>query len=124
MFEVKAHMAGKSAPEQLQDAIDHSSKDYLRLSYTLNKVKQMYRVRSDFGAVHTVSRFQARADNPFGLTFGAVAVLSEHIYDSAVLVQASSVEHSNSSDLELMVVRGADLMRFVHEIYRRAADEA
>ena len=56
---------------------------------------------------------------------GAAAVLSDDAYDETLLQKNTKiVEHQNSGDLELIVVRGKALMARVHALYERASDEA
>jgi hypothetical protein len=55
---------------------------------------------------------------------GAAALISSHIYDPAILSTTNTQGHPNSNNLRLVVIRGDAFMDLVHELYRRAADEA
>ncbi|TFC86672.1 Hachiman antiphage defense system protein HamA [Cryobacterium sp. TMT3-29-2] len=123
-FEVKARLSSTGKGDRLQDAIKDSGIDFLRLGYTLNKAKRLLRGRGDRHGVKGVARFQNKADRPFELLFGAGAVLNDAIFDTDVVQASTTDDHPHRDDLQLMVVRGADLMNVAHAMYLRAADEA
>jgi hypothetical protein len=124
-FEVKAQLSGARYAERLQTAIDDSSKDYFRRAVTLNATKRrLIRARHHDRAL-VVQRFQNLADNPYVYRSGAAAVLSDSAYDEPLLQSSTKVHgHLNAENLELIVIRGKDLMTLVHSLYKRAADEA
>lgn len=124
-FEVKAQLSGDKYMGRLQTAIDDSSKDYLRGAMTLNATKRRVYHAGQHDRALVVQRFQNLSDHPYEYHSGAAAVLSDSAYDEASLQKSTKVEgHQNVSNLELIVIRGKDLMKLVHALYERAADEA
>lgn len=124
-FEVKAQLSGGKYAGRLQTAIDDSSKDYLRRAMTLNATKLRLRKAGQHDRALVVQRFQNLADHPYIYRSGAAAVLSDAAYDEASLKISTKVSgHNNAGNLELIVIRGKELMTLVHALYERAADEA
>lgn len=124
VFEVKAQFSGKKYRDRLQTAIDDSAKDYLRSAYTLNATKRRLIRSGKSGDALIVQRFQNITDTPYKYISGAAAVLTDTVCDSNAIQGSSAANHNNSSNLELLVIRGADLMKFVDALYKRAANEA
>lgn len=122
--EVKAQFSGKIAKNRLQDAIDDSAKDHLRRAYTLNAMKQRLRADKDHDGAATVRRFQNPTDHPFKNQYSAAAVYCETVYDEAVAKNVNVVDHPDSQNLYLLVLKGAQMMQLVNRIYEVAADEA
>lgn len=124
-FEVKAQLSGGKYTGRLQTAIDDSSKDYLRRAITLNATKRRLRKAGEHDKELVVQRFQNPSDHPYVYRSGAAAVLSDSAYDEDLLMKSTKIaEHQNADNLELIVIRGKDLMQLVHALYERAADEA
>ena len=124
-FEVKAQLSGNKYTGRLQTAIDDSSKDFLRRAMTLNATKRRLRHAGQHDRALVVQRFQNLSDHPYIYRSGAAAVLSDSAYDEALLQKSTKVaEHQNLGNLELIVIRGKELMKLVHALYERAADEA
>ena len=59
--------------ERLQTAVDDSTKDYLRSSYTLNATRRRLLNAGDNEHALVVRRFQNIADRPYVFTSGAAA---------------------------------------------------
>lgn len=124
-FEVKAQFSGSNYAGILQKAIDDSSKDYLRRATTLNATKRRLLAAGEQGKALVVQRFQNLADHPYIYRSGAAAVLSKSAYDKAALQGSTKVTgHQNQGNLELLVIRGKDLLTLVHSLYQTAANEA
>jgi hypothetical protein len=124
-FEVKAQLSDSKYTDRLQTAIDDSSKDHLRRAMTLNATKQRLRKAGQTDKVLLVQRFQNQADHPYIYLSGAAAVLSDSAYDEAAMQKKTSiVNHQNAPNIELVVIRGNELMKLVHALYERAANEA
>lgn len=125
IYEVKARLSENTAQNTLQTAIYDSSKDEIRLSESLNGLKQrLYdRNRRDPG-IKIISRFQQNVDHPYKTKFGAAAVLTDSSCCIETLAEASTQEHSSRTQLEMIVIRGPVLMSLVHSLYERAANEA
>ncbi|MDA0382938.1 Hachiman antiphage defense system protein HamA [Vibrio owensii] len=122
VFEVKAKLTGKSK-DMLQEAIDHSAKDELRLAESLNGMKQRLWDRKELKKVELVTRFQNPVDQPYRQTYGAAAVCSSSVFDPSVLSGADSSKHPHHQDLELITFHGEELMELVHALYELAANE-
>jgi hypothetical protein len=124
-FEVKAQLSGNKYTGRLQTAIDDSSKDYLRRAMTLNATKRRLRLAGQYDRALLVQRFQNLSDHPYLYYSGAAAVLSDSAYDEALLQKSTKVAgHWNAGNIELIVIRGKDLMKLVHALYERATNEA
>lgn len=137
IFEVKTKFSNFS-DNRLQDAINDSAKDHLRIGESLNFIKQKYFEKGNINEVQYVGRFQNPTDIPYKQKFGAAALISDEYYDASELSKADCckipkakkakkityVTHPNKDDLALLIIRGANMMVLVHELYRRAADEA
>jgi hypothetical protein len=124
IFEAKAQFSGTSSNPRLQDAIDHSKKDQRRKAESLNAIKQrLYEKRQDEQAI-LVERFQSPLDNPYIEYSGAAALFSTNLYDLEIIQETNANDHPNLENLKLLVIHGEDLMKLVHDLYKRAADEA
>ncbi len=124
IFEVKAKATENSNNNVLQDAIDHSVKDELRIAESLNAMKQKLYDRNDFDGMKLIERFQREPDHPCKRRYGAAAVCTSTSASEDVMSSSTCINHPNADKLELLVVSAAQLMNLVHELYRRAADEA
>ncbi|UTZ35367.1 DUF1837 domain-containing protein [Vibrio campbellii] len=122
VYEVKAKLS-LGTKSMLQEAIDHSAKDYLRLAESLNGIKQRMIDRNEFQSVGMINRFQDSVNQPYKLKFGAAAVCSDSAYDSKVLAEANTTTHPYAQDLELLAIQGRELMTLAHALYERAAYE-
>lgn len=123
-FEVKAQLSDGQYTGALQKAIDDSSKDTLRRAFTLNATKRRLLKAGQNTQALVVQRFQNLSDNPYVYRSGAAAVLSDAAYDKVALKQSDVSAHRNKGALELIVIKGKDLMTLVHALYQRAANEA
>jgi hypothetical protein len=124
-FEVKAQLSGDKYTGRLQTAIDDSSKDILRRAMTLNATKRRLLNAGQHDRALMVQRFQNQSDHPYIYRSGAAAVLSDSAYNEANLHTSTKVTgHQNVGNLELVVIRGKELMKLVHTLYERAANEA
>ena len=123
IFESKSGMT-KTGANRLQDAIADSIKDNLREAMTLNAMKQRMLARGQVHQADKVQRFQNEAARPFRRVNGAAAVLDNEVFGATELATADATAHPNGSNLRLIVIRGPSLMKLVHALYERAADEA
>jgi len=123
IFEVKASLSDTDA-NRLQDAINASNLDEIRKGETLNALKQKFLDKKDMQNVKKIERFQCIADNAFIEKSGAAAVLEKSVYNKTSLNTTITSGHYNQDCLSLIVIRGENMMPLVHELYRRAADEA
>lgn len=118
--EVKGSLSSNGKKERLQDAVNDSMKDLQRLGESLNAAKQRLRDKGEREKMKIVRRFQAMADRPFVLRYGASAVINNSLYDKEVISETSISEHLDK-DIILIVVRGNELMKLANELYRRAS---
>lgn len=124
IFEAKAQFSSKQDGSRLQDAIDYSVKDQVRKAELLNAIKQRFWDLHNLDNFKKVEQFQDPEDRPYIEVSGAAALISSHLYDAALLSTTNSKNHPNSINLHLVIIRGDAFMDLVHELYRRAADEA
>ncbi|MBD2790701.1 Hachiman antiphage defense system protein HamA [Xenorhabdus szentirmaii] len=122
VYEVKAKLTGKPK-DVLQEAIDHSGKDELRLAESLNGIKQRMFDRNERSNISMISRFQDSVNKPYKQSFGAAAVCSDSVYDATILSHADSSKHPHVSKLELIAFHGKELMELAHTLYEVAANE-
>ena len=124
IFEVKAKASENTNINVLQDAIDHSVKDEMRVAESLNAMRQKLFDRKDFDGLQMVDRFQREPDHPCKRRYGAAAVYTESSMHETIVATSTAANHPNSEKLELLIISGSQLMTLIHELYRRAADEA
>lgn len=135
IFEAKTQFSN-SGKNRLQDAINGSAKDHLRIDESLNFIKQKLFERKEIKNAQLVERFQNPVDVPYQESFGAAAIISNEYFDAQVIVEADCgkiqksqkskefIPHPNKDGLILLVIKGTNMMALVNDLYRRAADEA
>ncbi|CAI2127680.1 Uncharacterised protein [Serratia ficaria] len=135
VFESKTKFSA-STVNRLQNAINDSAKDHIRIDESLNFIKQKLYEYREINQAKKIERFQNPVDIPFKENYGAAAIISSDFFDVEELTSsdcnkipttAKSKEytpHPHHGNLKLLVIRGANMMQLVHELYRRAADEA
>ncbi len=124
LFEAKSQFTGSTPNSRLQAAVDGSAKDEIRKAESLNAVKQRFLDRGRPAEVQAVERFQNPEDRPYTEQYGAVALLSTSLMNKKDIQATTTSAHPHSDSLTLIVIHGSDLMALVHDLYRRAADEA
>lgn len=124
IFEAKAQFSGKTSKPRLQDAVDDSGKDPTRKAESLNAIKQRFHEMRELEKAEKIERFQNDIDCPYRELYGAVALFDKSVFDTTKVTATVTSEHPYSSNLALVVINGSDMMQLVHELYRRAADEA
>ncbi|MBY0148722.1 Hachiman antiphage defense system protein HamA [Neobacillus niacini] len=124
IFESKAQFSGKNANPRLQDAVNDSIKDETRKAESLNAIKQILFNRNKLQEAKSINRFQNPIDRPYKEVSGAVALFSTNLYDPGLITDTMTDTHPNKKNLKLLVIHGTDMMTLVHDLYRRAADEA
>jgi len=107
-----------------QAAINDSIKDEIRKAESLNYIKQLLFYKDKFSDADRIDRFQNPKDHPYRELSGAVALFSTDSYNPATITSAKTDEHPNKGELLLIVICGEQLMDLVHDLYRRATDEA
>lgn len=135
VFESKTKLSA-SKINRLQDAINDSAKDHVRIDESLNFIKRKLFEKGEREKALWIDRFQNPVDMPYKETYGAAAIISNECFDTDELAAADCRKisksskskkffpHPNGDSLVLLVIKGPGMMDLVHELYRRAADEA
>lgn len=124
IFEAKTQFSGRKIKPRLQDAVNDSDKDQIRKAESLNAVKQRLFDKGFHKEADNIDRFQNPNDKPYKEISGAAALFDTSVFDGNQISQTITDAHPNSDNLVLLVIHGNELMALVHELYRRAADEA
>ncbi len=136
VFETKTKFSNGAGKNRLQDAINDSAKDHIRIDESLNYIKQKLFEQKEIKEAKLIERFQSPVDIPYQESYGAAALIAEDQFRAPEISSADTtkipkskkakefVPHPNGDKLVLLVIKGADMMSLVHELYRRAADEA
>jgi hypothetical protein len=125
IFEAKAQFVNKLKTSRLQDAINSSALDYqIRKGESLNYLKSLFLKAKNIKDAMRVERFQRPEDSPYTEIYGAAAIISTHLYDEELIQRTDTRNHPNTENINLLIIRGEKFMDLVHELYRRAADEA
>lgn len=123
--ESKAQMSGKKANPRLQAAVDDSAKDALRKGESLNAAKRRLLADQRRQEALAVERFQDPNDRPYKMQSGAAAVFSSEVFDADNICSTTNCkDHPNAAHLFLVAVHSKELMKLVHALYERAANEA
>lgn len=134
VFESKTKFSA-SKKNRLQDAINDSAKDHIRIDESLNFIKQKFYETRKNEQAQRIERFQRPVDIEYEEIYGAAAIISNEFYSTEELTSADCraipsstksepVSHPKGHKLILLVIKGARMMDLVHELYRRATDEA
>nr|WP_321302846.1 Hachiman antiphage defense system protein HamA [Alcaligenes faecalis] len=123
-FESKAQLSGKRAKARLQDAVNDSIKDEFRLGESLNAIKRRLIDQDKEEEAERVERFQEGLNVPYIRESGAAAIFCSSLYSIANIAGTDCSQHENQDNLMLIVVHAKELMKFVHAMYQRAANEA
>lgn len=124
IFEAKTQFSGREPNPRLQDSVNDSAKDHTRRAESLNAIKQRFFDKYNFEDALKMERFQNIEDRPYKELYGAVAIFTSTYYERNILQATVTNNHPNSRNLMLLVIKGEDLMQLVHELYRRAGNEA
>ena len=124
IYEAKTQFSGKKPKPRLQEAIDGSAKDLTRRAESLNAVKQrLFQSQQPEQAIK-IERFQNPEDHPYTEIWGAAALFLTSLFDRDQIKKTNLNTHQNPGSLVLLVIHGEDMMKLVHQLYRRAMDEA
>lgn len=124
IYEIKALSSEKGKAKVLQNAVDDSAKDEIRIAETLNAMRQRLSDKKDQQGLSTVDRFQNYSDYPYEKGYGAAAVVSNSSFDLAVLEQTTTDAHPHKEKVEMLVIRGNSLIPLIDALYERGAHEA
>lgn len=124
VIEAKAQFSGNRPNPRLQDAIDDSAADPLRLAESLNAMKQRLYDKGQLADCAVVERYQDPVGKPYQTNYGAAALFTNAAYASTAITDADASAHPAKKDLFLILIKGDDLMDLVHHLYELAANEA
>ncbi|OGN95611.1 MAG: virulence associated protein [Chloroflexi bacterium RBG_13_51_36] len=124
IYEVKSRLSGTKAYNRLQEAVTDSCKDVRRRAESLNAVKQHLLDKKQETYIPLVERFQNPIDHPYKDAWGAVALFSTGCFSGDLICETDASMHPGKDNLTLIVIHGRDMMKLVHALYRRAANEA
>ena len=124
IFEAKTQFSGKKPRPRLQDAVNSSAKDYARKGESLNAIKQRLYSQKNLKDADRIERFQDEVDRPYKEAYGAAALFEGKLLSKNLVASTDTTDHINADNLFLLVVKGSEMMSLVHDLYRRAADEA
>lgn len=122
--EAKGQLSGKLPKARLQDAVDDSVKDALRKSESLIAAKRRLLQLDRLVDAKRVARFQDPLARPHIEHAGAAATFCSSVFDEALIQATDCSQHPNHQSIMLVVIHAPTLMKFVHSLYERAADEA
>jgi hypothetical protein len=122
--EVKAQFSGKYDKEKLQEAITHSAKDMFRRGVSLSAAKQRALIENNIAQSEMIERFQNVNDRPYRNVMAAAAVYCSTVLVEDTVKAATTKDHPDPKEVQLLVFRGTDMMKLVHSLYERAANEA
>lgn len=123
IIESKANLSA-TKKNRLQDAVTDSAKDDCRKGESLNALKQRLKEQGKAVEADAVERFQSPTDVSYQEFRAAAAVFSSKGYDETLIQATDASKHPHHKKLKMVVVRGDNLMKLVHDLYQRAADEA
>lgn len=124
IYEVKSRFSGTKPFNRLQEAVTDSCKDITRRAESLNAIKQHLLDKKQNGYIPRVERFQDPVDHPYEEVWGAVALFATACFSADLICETDTSIHPNNKSLILIVVHGQDMMKLVHDLYRRATNEA
>lgn len=117
----RSSIVGKNLCERtIGSAIDHSTKDRIRIGESLNAEKRRLLTRSKLIEAKIVERFQNKTDNPFVLNFFAVAVLDSKLYSDQDVLNAIDSHHKIINSTNILVIHSKELKLFLRDLYKRA----
>ena len=124
VIEVKSSSSNSisfEAKNKLQEAINHSDKDFERFSTSI--VASYLKLKSsNIEQANVVKRFLNITDTPFKVIYGAVAVHSNQSFDINILKNVVSKNHRDYQKLRLLVIHSDELMNFIKSLYLKASE--
>lgn len=124
VIEVKSSSSNSisfEAKNKLQEAINHSDKDFERFSTSI--VASYLKLKSsNIEQANVVKRFLNITDTPFNVIYGAVAVHSNQSFDINILKNVVSKNHRDHQKLRLLVIHSDELMNFIKSLYLKASE--
>lgn len=121
IVEVKARNSESNPEATLQNAVNHSAKDLVRIAESLNASYRMLKNYNEEEGMRLVRRFQNPTDRPHKRTFAAAAVSSDKAFSRELLKEIDTSEHP-SPDVQLIAVHSPKFLEFIKQMYVRAAN--
>ena len=124
VVEVKSSASNSKSTKdkkKLQEAIDHSNKDFKRFSTSI-VASYLKLETTNPEQASIVKRFLNIVDKPFNVIYGAAAVHSNSTYDRDVIKKVVAKNHRSFHDLKLFVIYSDNLMDFIKNIYEKASE--
>lgn len=118
VIEVKATLTNDDY-NILKTAKEHSDKDSLRYSASLNFLRQQYRKQGYVSMANIVARFQQKGNLPYVQKFVAAGVISRKT------IEGNRINGVNGSDIgirfpnQIFLIHGESLMNLAYEVYGR-----
>lgn len=123
VIEVKSSASERcdeKAQKKLQEAIDDSQKDFIRFATSIvASYEKLYSLNRDEAKI--LSRFLNLSDNPFKITYGAIAVHSNDSYNLEAIKQVITEKHGDSENIQMIVIHSEKLMDFINKLYLKAS---
>lgn len=123
-FESKAQMSGAHPKARLEDAAKDSAKDQWRIAEALNAIKRRLLDQSRESDANAVERFQDPISSPYLQVTGAAAVFCTSVFNAKKIAETDCSKQKGVANLVLVVVHSKALMKLVHKLYERSANEA
>lgn len=124
VIEVKSSASNKTdfkAKNRLQEAINDSNKDFERFSTSIvASYEKLFNSNQD--EANILSRFLNITDNPYQVTYGAVAVHSNVSFNLDTIKQVITEDHVACDKLKLLVIHSEKLMDFINALYLKAGE--
>lgn len=120
IVEVKARNSESNPEATLQNAVDHSAKDLVRIAESLNASYRMLKNYNEEEGMRLVRRFQNPTDRPHKRTFAAASVHSDTSFSIDVLKKVNISKHPE--DVKLIAIHSPNFLTFIKEMYVRAAN--
>ena len=98
-----------SCIEAVKEAIEHSTKDRIRIAESLNAEKRRLLNRSRIEEAKIVERFQNKTDNPFKVDFFAVVVLDNELYSEQVILDLVNSQHEIINFTKILIIYSKEL---------------
>lgn len=128
-FESKSYLSKpKKGENPFQNALEDSFKDTDmtnngRLAFSLNAMKQRLKLIGNEKLACLVERYQDFNSFPYQILHGAGSIVDKRFWQDTIVSQ-SNAEVTKRGEYLFLIIIGDDVMKFIHSMYERAANEA
>lgn len=98
VFESKTKFSS-SKINRLQDAINDSAKDHIRIVESLNFIKQKLYEKKESEQAKKIERFQSAVDAPYKEAYGAAAIISDEYFDKDIIASSDCQKIPKSASI-------------------------